>query len=120
MRQLIKQSMLALVVLPSVAYAGHSGLKVPPAETFLLGGEQRSTMLVTGTNVGSTDVIVLSRVDGTETTIATVAPGAAFKHDFAVGETALIRNTSTTKTARVSVDFTGSPSDLSMSYAKPR
>ena len=116
------RQMLALTILclPAAAFAGHSNLQVPPADTFLLGGDQAAAMTVTGKNVGRSAVLILSRTGGKDSEIATVPPGAKFEHRFAVGETALIRNTSATATARVSVDFTGSPSSLSMGYALPQ
>lgn len=110
---------LAALALPTAAFAGHSELEVPPADTFLLGGDQSAPMQVKGKNTGRTEVIILARTGETETAIATVAPGARFEHMYATGETALIRNTSTTETARLSVDFTGSPESLSMRYSAP-
>lgn len=110
---------LAALALPAAAMAGHSDLQVPPADTFLLGGDQSAAMGVSGRNIGQTGVVILARSGAGETTIAAVAPGGSFAHTFAVGETALIRNPSATATARLSVDFTGSPASLSMRYALP-
>jgi len=107
------------LVLPSAACAGHSELTVPPSDTFELGGDQSSPMSVAGKNVGQTGVVILSRTKTGETSIASVAPGGTFAHDFAVGETALIRNASAATPARLSVDFSGSPSSLSMRYSLP-
>jgi hypothetical protein len=108
---------LTALVLPAAAMAGHSELAVPPAQTFLLGGDQAAAMQVTGRNTGKTEVTILARTGEVETTIAAVAPGTSFVHTFIPGETALIRNASATETARLSVDFTGSPESLSMSYS---
>ena len=114
----------ALALVPAAAMAGHSELEVPPADTFLLGGEQQARMLVSGRNTGQAGVTILAKAgaseDAPETLIATVAPGGSFSHSYAPGEIALIRNQSTSETARLSVDFTGSPSSLSMSYALPQ
>ena len=110
---------VAALVLPSAACAGHSELTVPPSDTFELGGDQAALMSVAGRNVGQTAVVILSRTRTGETSIATVAPGETFAHDFAVGETALIRNASAATPARLSVDFSGSPSSLSMTYSLP-
>ena len=112
----------ALALVPAAAMAGHSELDVPPADTFLLGGEQKADMVVSGRNTGQTTVAVLSATDGSspEVLIATVAPGASFKHAYAPGEIAMIRNQSTSETAHLSVDFTGSPSSLSMAYLLPQ
>ncbi len=74
-------------------------------------------MMVSGRNVGSTSIAILSRSGGKDVAIATVAPGGTFKHRFEVGETALIRNLSKTVESQVSVDFSGSPSSLSMTYS---
>jgi hypothetical protein len=111
---------LAAIAMPSVAFAGHSNLTVPPADTFLLGGEQGAALMVTGKNIGQTGVVIKSRVGTTDTVIAQVAPGQTFEHSFAVGEIALIANESNTLAASLSVDFTGSPSSLSMRYALPQ
>ena len=114
----------AFALIPAAAHAGHSELQVPPADTFLLGGEQQAPMEVSGRNIGQTSVTILARSgtaeDAPETTIATVAPGGRFSHSYAPGEIALIRNQSASETARLSVDFTGSPESLSMSYALPQ
>jgi len=111
---------VAAMALPSIAVASHSNLQVPPSDTFVLGGEQRTVMKVSGKNVGQTNVVILSRAGTEETVIANVAPGETFAHDYAVGQAALIRNQSSTETARLSVDFTGSPSSLSMRYTLPQ
>lgn len=112
----------ACVLIPAAAHAGHSELEVPPADTFLLGGEQKAPMIVSGRNVGTTGVTILAQTDAgsAETFIAAVAPGGSFRHAYAPGEVALIRNQSARDTARLSVDFTGSPASLSMTYALPR
>ncbi len=100
----------------TAADAGQSGLRVPPADTFLLGGDQRLPMNVSGRNVGPTAVTVLARSGGRDVAIATVAPGGTFRHQFAVGETALIRNLSATTESQVDVKFSGAMSGLSMRY----
>jgi hypothetical protein len=112
----------ALALIPAAAQAGHSELEVPPSDTFFLGGEQKADMVVSGRNTGQTTVTVLAAKDGSspEVLVATVAPGASFKHAYAPGEIALIRNASTRETARLSVDFTGSPSSLTMAYLLPQ
>lgn len=112
----------ALALVPTAAMAGHSELEVPPADTFLLGGEQKADMVVSGRNTGQTTITVLAVTDGSspEVLIATVAPGASFQHAYGPGQIAMIRNQSTSKTARLSVDFTGSPSSLSMAYLLPQ
>ena len=113
----ISIAIAGLALAATTANAGHSGLRVPPADTFLLGGDQGSPMMVSGRNVGSTSIAILSRSGGKDVAIATVAPGGTFKHRFEVGETALICNLSKTVESQVSVDFSGSPSSLSMTYS---
>ncbi len=117
----VMKFVVALVAgaMPAAAFASHSDLQVPPSQTFVLGGDQQAMMKVSGKNIGQTEVVVLSRTGSDETAIATVAAGASFEHEFAIGETALIRNRSSAKTAKISVDFTGSASSLSMSYQPP-
>lgn len=112
----------ALALVPTAVWAGHSELDVPPADTFLLGGEQQTNMVVAGRNTGTTTVAVLSATDDSspEVLIATLAPGASFKHAYAPGEIAMIRNQSNRETAHLSVDFTGNPSSLSMAYLLPQ
>jgi len=119
----ITMAVLAVVILsvPVAALAGHSNLQIPSADTFVLGGDQIAAMMVSGKNVGKTSIVVLSRIDAKETVIATVAPGGTFQHNYAIGETALLRNLAPDETAQVSVDFTGSPSNLTMKYmGKPK
>jgi hypothetical protein len=109
---------LALFALPSAAIAGHSELTVPPAQSFALGGDQPKPMMVRGTNLGPSEVAILSRTGTVESLIATVPVGGKFEHSFAQGETALLQNKSTTATARLSVDFDGTPASLSMNYER--
>ena len=113
-----------LMLVPAAAHAGHSTLEIPPADSFLLGGEQETEMVVSGRNTGQTAVTILAKTgpaeDAPETEITTVAPGGSFRHAFAAGQIALIRNQSASEAARLSVDFTGSASSLSMRYALPQ
>ena len=111
---------VSLCTVPAMAIAGHSELTVPKADTFLLGGEQRAPMTVSGRNVGKADVTILALTGGKDTPIVAVAPGKTFSHVFAPGQIAAIRNMSPSVDARLSVDFTGSPSSLSMRYALPQ
>ena len=109
-----------LSLTPTIGHAGHSELTIPKSDTFLLGGEQQTPMNVTGRNVGTTDVRVFARKADKDVAVATIAPGKSFEHLFAAGEIAAILNMSSTADARLSVDFTGSPSDLSMRYVLPQ
>ena len=85
----------ALALIPAAAMAGHSELQVPPADTFLLGGEQKAEMVVSGRNTGNTGVTILAKAgpaeDAPETLIATVAPGGSFRHAYAPGQIGIIR-----------------------------
>lgn len=109
-----------LAFAPVLAVAGHSELTVPKADTFLLGGDQKSPMDVSGKNVGTTPVAITALMGEVETAIAEVAPGQKFAHRFAPGEIAALRNLSPTTEARLSVDFTGSPASLAMRYVLPQ
>ena len=121
MNKMIKKILFLIAVVgASSAIAGHSDLAVPPADTFLLGGDQATTMTVKGKNVGRTNVTVLSRTANKEAMIAHVAPGEAFAHSYAVGQTALIRNDSASKSAHLTVEFTGPRTSLSMRYSLPQ
>ena len=121
MNTIIKQILILIAVVgSSSAIAGQSDLAVPPADTFLLGGDQTTTMTVKGKNVGRTHVTILSRTANRETIIAHVAPGETFAHSYAVGQTALIRNDSVNKSAHFSVEFTGPRTSLSMRYSLPQ
>ena len=111
---------IAALAASTAANAGHSELRVPAADTFMLGGDQAAPMSVSGTNDGSTSVVILSRVGGKDVMLTTVAPGGRFEHVYGPGQMALIRNLSPDKAAYLSVDFTGSTSSLSMRYALPQ
>jgi hypothetical protein len=85
-------------------------------QTFLLGGNQTTSLWVEGRNVGPVPVEILSRKDGIVSVAKKVEPGQLFSQSFAVGETALIRNTSTTRQAQVGVQFTQLVKQMSMRY----
>ena len=119
-RTAVSIALAAAAMCATAAHAGHSDLQVPPADTFMLGGDQDAAMMVSGRNTGLTPVAILSRTGDKDVTIATVAPGGSFEHRYAVGEMALIRNLSATATSTLSVDFTGSAATLSMRYALPQ
>ena len=94
--------------------AVNSNLTVQPGQTFLLGGNQPAGFSVAGTNSGSVPVVILTRGQGGDTPVATVAPGGTFEGDFGAGETALVRNTSDEAEAKVSLTVTGYTEDLGM------
>ena len=111
---------LTLAALGAAVQAGtiNSNLQIDPGQTFELGGGQEGGFVVTGTNTGPVAVVVLSKVDGAAAVErATVAPGGAVDAQIAPGEMALLRNTSSQKTARLKLKVTGDTSSLGMSYA---
>lgn len=116
-------------VLPALALSGAAGLTafaaraainsdlgIEAGQTFVLGGGQRGAFSVKGENVGPVAVEVLARDGETRIPVGTVAPGAQFRHDFARGEAALLRNTSDSEAAKVRVRITGSTGTLGMGY----
>ena len=111
---------LTLAALGAAVQAGtiNSNLQIDPGQTFELGGGQEGGFVVTGTNTGPVAVVVLSKVDGAAAVErGTVAPGGAVDAQIAAGEMALLRNTSSQKTARLKLKVTGDTSSLGMSYA---
>jgi len=111
---------LTLAVLGAAVKAGtiNSNLQIEPGQTFELGGGQEGGFVVTGTNTGSVAVVVLSKADGAAAVgRGTVAPGGAVDAQIAPGEMALLRNTSSQKTARLKLKISGDTSSLGMSYA---
>jgi hypothetical protein len=94
----------------------NSNLAIEAGQTFVLGGGQRGAFSVKGENVGPVAVEVLARDGETRIPVGTVAPGAEFSHDFARGEAALLRNSSSSEAARVKVRITGSTGNLGMGY----
>ena len=111
---------LTLAALGAAVQAGtiNSNLQIDPGQTFELGGGQEGGFVVTGTNTGPVAVVVLSKADGAAAVErATVAPGGAVDAQIGAGEMALLRNTSSQKTARLKLKVTGDTSSLGMSYA---
>ena len=111
---------LTLAALGAAVQAGtiNSNLQIDPGQTFELGGGQEGGFVVTGTNTGPVAVVVLSKADGAAAVErATVAPGGAVDAQIAPGEMALLRNTSSQKTARLKLKVAGDTSSLGMSYA---
>lgn len=112
---------LAAVAAPPFASAAiNSDLAIEAGQTFVLGGGQRGAFSVAGENTGPVAVTVLARGEAETVRVGTVAPGAGFRHDFARGEAALLRNTSDSEAARVKVRITGSTGNLGMGYVDNR
>ena len=111
---------LAVAALAVGSRAGtiNSNLMIEPGKTFELGGGQEGGFVVTGTNVGPVAVVVSGRAPGgTVVPRGTVAAGGAVEARFAPGEMALLRNTSGTQTARLTLRVTGDTAALGMSYS---
>jgi hypothetical protein len=95
-----------------------SNTRVPPSESFLLGGDQRRPLKVIGTNTGTVEVSVSSvSVEGV-TLVARAAPGENFSAVFAVGVAAMITNTSSKEPAQVRVRFNADTSQVGMRYVQ--
>lgn len=111
---------LALAALGAAVQAGtiNSNLQIEPGQTFELGGGQEGGFVVTGTNTGPVAVVVLSKAEGAAAVErGTVAPGGAVDAQIAPGEMALLRNTSSQKTARLTLKISGDTSSLGMTYS---
>jgi hypothetical protein len=108
---------IAVSALPSPAAAGGTTW-IQPGKTFLLGGEQASTIMIEGVNRGRVPVDILLSVDGRETPIATVAPGKSFSMELPAGRTAMFRNRGRA-TAALGFELTRSVARLSMRYDQP-
>ncbi len=93
-----------------------SGLRVPPNETFVLGGDGPA-FSVRATNIGSVAVALVERAaNGKETPRGTLAPGATAQARFARGSAALVVN-ATGREARVDARIQGGDaSSLGMRY----
>lgn len=114
---------LSLAVLATAAQSGEitSGLQIEAGQTFELGGGQEGGFSVTGRNTGPVAVVVLGRLPGAQPAVrGTVAPGEAVEASFGPGETALLRNTSAQKTARLKLRITGDTASLGMTYSDNR
>ena len=92
---------------------------IPAGQTFMLGGNQSKALRIAGKNVGPVPVEVLAQAGGATQSVATVAPGQGFDRRFEAGETALLRNRSTTDRAVLRFELTEEVAKLSMRYANP-
>jgi hypothetical protein len=126
MPTIFNRRILMLAVAAGLAGAGqagtiNSGLQIEPGQTFELGGGQEGGFTVRGSNSGPVAVVVLGKLPGAAPVIrGTVAPGGAVDATFAAGEMALLRNTSDSKTARLTLKITGDTASLGMSYSGNR
>jgi hypothetical protein len=108
-------AVLAVSAICGPVQAGTSYTQIPPGQTFLVGGEQRQPIGIDGINTGTVAVEVLRGQAGIQTTVKTVAPGERFSAEFAAGETAMLRNTSSNQRARLTLQVANLMS-LSMRY----
>ncbi|MEL7197433.1 MAG: hypothetical protein AAGL10_03880 [Pseudomonadota bacterium] len=93
-----------------------SNVYIDAKETFVLGGKQPGAFSVKGTNKGEVTVEIYASDEDGAVLVGTVAPGDAFKANFAKDEAAWLRNTSTNARAHVRVRITGTTSNLGMGY----
>jgi hypothetical protein len=93
---------------------------VEPQKAFLLGGGQPGAFTVTGRNSGSVPVSVFVEQGGKRDSITTLLPGAAVNLTFPARAMAVIRNTSSTRTAVVNLNVRGDISQLGMRYEPAR
>ena len=107
---------VAAVSATAAAAAISSNVYIDARKTFVLGGKQPGAFSVKGQNKGSVRVEVLAQADGAAILVASVEPGQKFDYDFAKGEGALLRNTSTQARAHVKVRVTGATKNLGMGY----
>lgn len=112
---------LSLAALTMAAQAGEitSNLQIEAGQTFELGGGQEGGFTVTGRNVGRVAVVVFGLAEGAKAPVerGRVAPGGNVDAAFGPGEQALLRNTSTTETARLKLRISGDTAALGMTYS---
>lgn len=117
---MLRLALVLLAVVAAVPTAGcqslTSSLRVPPNETFVLGGDGPA-FSVRATNTGSVAVALVERAaDGKETPRGTLAPGQTARARFARGSAALVVN-ATGREARVYARIQGGDgSSLGMRY----
>lgn len=92
-----------------------SGLRVPGAQRFVLGGGQSSSFFCDVVNEGTTTVLVSAGRNGGYTVIARLEPGDSASHRFQPTEAAVIANLSPIDEARLRVRVWGD-TNLGMGY----
>ncbi len=108
--------LLAVLTLnPMSLLANTSNTSIEAGQTFVFGGEQRTTLAVSARNDGEVPVEILLLKSGKEHSVATLAPGASMKLKLPADNVALFRNVSS-KTAMVHLKFNGNINKLTMSY----
>jgi hypothetical protein len=105
---------LLLAALPGLVAAA---TLIQPGQSFVLGGEQTTPVLIEGRNTGPVAVELLRRRgQAAPVLILRAEPGQLFSSTLPPGDTALARNTSATQAARLSFRFNGQIDRLSMRY----
>lgn len=92
-----------------------SGLTVPGAQRFVLGGDQSSSFFCDVKNEGETSVMVYAARNGGYTVVAKLGPGDSVSHRFQPTEAAVITNLSPTDEAELKVRVWGD-TNLGMGY----
>ena len=92
-----------------------SSTSIEAGQTFVFAGEQRRELVVAARNDGDVSVEILLRENGSERSVATIAPAASMKLNMPAGTVALFRNASSKK-ALMHLKFNASPSGLTMGY----
>lgn len=92
-----------------------SGLRIPGAQRFVLGGGQPSSFFCDVENQGQTTVMVYASRNGGYTVVARLQPGDSASHRFQPTESAIIANLAATDEARLRVRVWGD-TNLGMEY----
>jgi hypothetical protein len=114
-----------LAVTVALAFAGtavsagqlNSDLRIEAGKTFELGGGQPEGFTVTGRNTGPVAVVVLAKGEAATVVKGRIEPGASVDAAFGAGEQALLRNTSGSRMARMTLVVRGDTSSLGMTYS---
>jgi hypothetical protein len=105
---------LALLPLAAACASVTSATSIEPGRAFRLGGGQAGAFVVRGTNTGPVAVAVFSERAGRRDSVATLAPGAPLDVRFPRSAAAVFVNTSSTRTATVTIKVTGDVRALGM------
>jgi hypothetical protein len=114
----IRVVLLALIAGVAACRSLTSSTTIAPGQAFRLGGEQAKSFLLQGKNAGPVTVVVFAERNGARDSVATVAPGELVDARFPQGSTAIIKNTSSTRTATVELNVTGDIANLGMGYER--
>jgi hypothetical protein len=91
--------------------------QIPAGQTFLLGGGQARGFVLEARNTGSVDVeILVVNTDGTQTSVAVLAPNQHVRQNFQPGQGAAARNRSSSVGAEMFFQFNAGVSSLGMRY----